>query len=227
LEFAVPRPSQNLDQKLLKAGCELIQEEGLSKLSLRAVAKRAGVNLGMFHYHFKNKAEFSRRCTGQVYTEFYRGFEQDVSSAGGTLERLRRGLQALGRFSREQRHFMLSLMRDLEDKNTEAWTFLKSKFPPPHGKVIAGLIVQGQKEGLFVKVPVPTAMAILMSSIAFPNFLAGLAERVVGSKFLSLPALALKHYVLSDEALDLRVELALRSLMKHPEPTITKARRKR
>jgi AcrR family transcriptional regulator len=222
----VSRPSQNLDQKLLKAGCELIQEEGLSKLSLRAVARRAGVNLGMFHYHFKNKAEFAQRCTSQVYTEFYRGFEQETSAAGGTEERLRRGLLALGRFSRDQRHFMLSLLRDLEDRSPEAWSFLKSKFPPPHGRVILGLIKQGQKEGIFVKVPLPTAMSVLMSSIAFPNLLAGLAERVAGSKFLSLPVLVLKQYVLSDKALGLRVEMALRSLMTHPQPAISLPRRK-
>jgi AcrR family transcriptional regulator len=210
------RPSGNTDQKLLKAGRELIEKEGLSRLSLRAVAKRAGVNLGMFHYHFKNKAEFSRRCTNEAYAEFYKGFETQVSEPGGTIEKLRRGLLALARFSRDQRHFMLAMLRDLEDKNPEAWDFIRSKFPPPHGKVIMGLIKQGQREGFLLKIPAPTAMAVLMSAIGFPNILAGLAERVLGSRLLSLPKLALHHYFLSDSALQLRVNLALRALMLDP-----------
>jgi AcrR family transcriptional regulator len=204
----VPRPSHNLDEKLVKAGCELIREEGLSKLSLRAVAKKAGVNLGMFHYHFKNKADFTRRCTGEAYAEFYKGFESETA-AGTTQQRLHRGLLALARYSRENRHFMLSMMRDLADKSPEALAFAKSKFPPPHGKVIAGLVKQGQKEGVFVKVPLPTAMAVLMSAIAFPNLLAGIVEKSAGL----LSKVAVKHYFLSDQALKGRVELALRSLL--------------
>jgi AcrR family transcriptional regulator len=220
-----PRPSHNLDEKLLKAGRELIQHEGLGKLSLRSVAKKAGVNLGMFHYHFKNKAEFASRCMGSSYAEFYQGFEDGTSADGTTIERLRRGLHALGRFSRDNRFFMLALIRDLEDKNSEAWDFIKAKFPPPHGRVIMQLIQQGQKEGVLIKVPHHIAMSTLMGAISFPNLMGGLAERVVGTKMLSLPKLAIRHYFLSDEALGLRVELALRSLIKNPDKELTRRKK--
>lgn len=207
------RPTGNADIKLLQAGREIIEKEGHSQLSLRAVARKAGVNLGMFHYHFKNKAEFCQRCTSQAYADFYKGFETEIAEPGDTIEKLRRGLLALACYSRAQRHFVLSLLRDLEDKNSEAWDFIRSKFPPPHGKAIMRLVRQGQREGLLLKVPAPTAMSVLMSAIAAPNVLAGLAERALGSKLLSLPKLALNHYFLSDKALNLRVNLALRSLM--------------
>lgn len=221
------RPSHNLDQKLLNAGRGIIEEEGLSRLSLRAVAKRAGVNLGMFHYYFKNKEDFSRRCCGEAYAEFYQGFETETSASEDTLERLRRGLMALARFSRDQRHFMLAIIRDLEDKNPEAWDFMRSKFPPPHAKVIGSLIRQGQKEGLLIKAPMTVAMSVIMSAIAFPNLMAGLAEKVLGTKLLSVPKLALKHYFLSDKALEMRVELALRALLKRPNQELARPRRKK
>jgi AcrR family transcriptional regulator len=223
----VSRPSHNLDQKLLDAGRRIIEEDGLSRLSLRAVAKRAGVNLGMFHYYFKNKEEFSRRCCSDAYAEFYVGFTSETSGAGQTLEKLRKGLIALARFSRDQRHFLIAMLRDLEEKNREAWDFMRSKFPPPHAKVIMELIRAGQKEGLLIKVPMATAMSVIMAAIAFPNLLAGLAERVVGTKLLSLPKLALKHYFLSDQALEMRVELALRSLLKQPQQDLMLPRRKK
>ncbi|MBC7946203.1 MAG: TetR/AcrR family transcriptional regulator, partial [Burkholderiales bacterium] len=49
----MPRPSQNTDRRLIKAARKLLPETGCSGLNLRQVAVKAGVNLGMFHYHFK------------------------------------------------------------------------------------------------------------------------------------------------------------------------------
>ena len=48
------RPSQNVDQRLLEAGLALLPQTGCAGLSVRRLADHAGVNLGMFHYHFKN-----------------------------------------------------------------------------------------------------------------------------------------------------------------------------
>jgi AcrR family transcriptional regulator len=220
-----PRPSHNLDQKLLDAGRSIIEEEGLSRLSLRAVAKRAGVNLGMFHYYFRNKEEFSRRCTSDAYAEFYKGFESETAAPGDTVTKLRRGLMALARFSRDQRHFVLAMLRDLESKSPEAWNFMKSRFPPPHAKVISALIQQGQQEGVLIKVPLHGAMSVVMSAIAFPSLMGGLAERVVGTRLLNLPKLAIKHYFLSDKVIQLRVELALRALLKEPPKELATSRR--
>ncbi|MES2201045.1 MAG: TetR/AcrR family transcriptional regulator [candidate division FCPU426 bacterium] len=210
------RPSANTDEKLLKAGREVIAEHGLSGLSMRAVAKKAGVNLGMFHYHFKNKAEFSRRCTEEAYAEFFRGFELETAD-GSTLQRLRRGLLALARFSRDQRFFILALLRDLEAKSPEAWEFLRRRFPPPHAKVIIALIKQGQKEGLVLKAPLGTLMPVLMSGILFPNLIGGMAEKAVGTRFMRLPRLGIQRLFLSDKALAARVDLALRGLLIDPK----------
>ena len=77
----------------------------------------------------------------------------------------------LAHFSRDQRFFVLSMLRDLEDKSPEAWEFIKSKFPPPHGKILVSLIKQGQKEGKLIKVPTVTAMTLMMSCITFPNMM--------------------------------------------------------
>ena len=55
------RPSRNVDALLLRAGRELYPETGAAGLSIRKVAERAGVNLGMFHYHFRTKEAFVRQ----------------------------------------------------------------------------------------------------------------------------------------------------------------------
>ena len=65
------RPSQGIDQALLRSGRELFATSGCDGLSLRALAEHAGVNLGMFHYHFKTKDNFLRALLQQLYEEVF------------------------------------------------------------------------------------------------------------------------------------------------------------
>jgi AcrR family transcriptional regulator len=58
-EFPMPRVSDT-DQRLVDTALEMAKHSGLSNLKLRDVAQKAGVNLGMFHYHFKTKDQFTR-----------------------------------------------------------------------------------------------------------------------------------------------------------------------
>jgi len=57
----MPRPSRNVDERLLAAGRELYPDAGAAGLSIRRIAERAEANLGMFHYHFRTKDQFVRR----------------------------------------------------------------------------------------------------------------------------------------------------------------------
>ena len=63
----MPRPSQNVDQLLIDAGLELLPETGCAGLSVRKLTEHAGVNLGMFHYHFRNKDNFVRTLLQRTY----------------------------------------------------------------------------------------------------------------------------------------------------------------
>ena len=55
------RPSRNQDQLLIQAAKRLLPEMGISGMSLQRIADECGVNLGMFHYHFKTKDAFIRK----------------------------------------------------------------------------------------------------------------------------------------------------------------------
>ncbi len=52
------RPSHNIDLLLFNTGEKLLIEVGFEKFSVRHLCKKAGVNLGMFHYYFKTKENF-------------------------------------------------------------------------------------------------------------------------------------------------------------------------
>ena len=56
----MPRPSRNLDRALLAAGRVLLPSAGARASRSAQVADAAGVNIGMFHYHFKTREAFLR-----------------------------------------------------------------------------------------------------------------------------------------------------------------------
>jgi len=49
----------DLKEQLLKTGIDLFSRKSYHATGLREITKKAGVPIGSFHYHFKNKEEFA------------------------------------------------------------------------------------------------------------------------------------------------------------------------
>lgn len=47
--------SEKTHEAIIRATGELVAESGFTNVSIRAIAKRSGVNIGSIHYHFKSK----------------------------------------------------------------------------------------------------------------------------------------------------------------------------
>src|SRR6187399_656329 len=99
------RPSRNLDRALLAAGRALLPEVGCAGLTIRQVAEVAGVNIGMFHYHFKTREAFLRAVLQSVYEEMFVSFPIQAARPIDTTVtgHLRSGFRVLGRFLRDNR----------------------------------------------------------------------------------------------------------------------------
>ncbi|MDD5303347.1 MAG: TetR/AcrR family transcriptional regulator [Elusimicrobia bacterium] len=113
------RPSRSTDKLLIRAGRKLLPETGVSGLTLRRVALAAKVNLGMFHYHFGSKREFSRRVLQEIYEDFFKDFSVETGGPAPAKERLRRALNALARFARDNRKLILAIVRDMMEGEAE------------------------------------------------------------------------------------------------------------
>ena len=75
------RPSHNADQRLIEAAQKMLIKTGLNRMNIRQVAAEAGVNLGMFHYHFKTKDLFIRAVLQDVYEKFFKNFSLKIEEA--------------------------------------------------------------------------------------------------------------------------------------------------
>ena len=218
----MPRPSRNLDRALLAAGRALLPQRGCAGLSIREVADAAGVNLGMFHYHFKSREAFLRALLQSMYEEMYSQLTFEADEKLGPLEALRAALRFMGRFVRGNRPVLARVLGDALCGDPIAVDFLRANFPR-HLGVILRLIQAGQAQGLVRPMPPPQALGFCAGSLAMPILVGGAvvesgAMGAAGSKMLT-------EALLSDAALDHRIELALAAISVSPAPA-TKARRK-
>ena len=207
----MPRPSRSTDKLLISAGRRLLPETGVSGLTLRRVAREAKVNLGMFHYHFGSKREFARRVLRDIYEDFFKDFSMETGADAPPLERLRRALNALARFARDNRKFILAIVRDVLEEDKEAVEFAKANIPR-HMEIIAGLVRECQRRGELKDIPVPLAMSFLLGAAAMPNVAMGVIEKSGARKPFGLTPSALLPLFSSDKSIGLRVDLALDAL---------------
>lgn len=204
-----PRPSRNIDELLLQAGRELLPQTGCRGLSVRRVAEKAGVNLGMFHYHFKTRENFVRTLLQQIYEGMFSRLSVQLEQREPPVEALRSVVGVIGRFARDNRRLLFRILADALGGDALAAEFLRANLPRHIGVVIR-LLRAGQAEGALRSMPLSQALSFLVASVAAPILVAtALASHGFPPEGL---ALDFEAEVLSDEAIDQRIDMALRGL---------------
>jgi AcrR family transcriptional regulator len=203
------RPSQQIDQALLASGRDLLPRVGCAGLSVRALAAHAGVAPGMFHYHFDSKEAFLRALLAGVYEEMFSALSRQAALPAAPLDRLRVALAQLARFARTNRQLLARLWTDALAGDAVARDFFAGN-APRHVGLLMGIVAQAQSAGALKAMPPLSVFAFLMGSIALPLiFVAGLVDAG-----FSPPggAGSFDAQVMSDDAIDERIDLALAAL---------------
>jgi AcrR family transcriptional regulator len=211
--YRVSRPSRNVDEKLLRAGRELFPETGCAGLTVRKVAERAGVNPGMFHYHFGAKDAFVRALLQGIYDEMFATLSVAAGAPGRPVEALSAALQVLARFAREQRAVVRRIVADAMDGHEVAREFLRTNVPR-HLEVIVGLIATGQRAGALKPLAIPQAVVFLAGAVGAPVLVVG--GMIDGAIVSAKAGRRLQADVLSDAAIGERIDLALSALATPP-----------
>jgi AcrR family transcriptional regulator len=208
------RPSRNIDQLLISTARELLPETGCRGFSIRQLTERAGVNLGMFHYHFKTREHFLSRVLQDVYQEMFTTLTFQAHVERPPLDNLRAAITVLGRFARDNRFLVRRLLADALSGDTTAQNFFRQNFPR-HLGVIAELLKAGQRTGTVRKLPLTQALAFLAGAVALPNILVTVIQEqaIVPPQFIA----NLDREVLSDKAITQRVDMAIRGLAAESE----------
>lgn len=89
-------PSDQRRAQLLRAALEIAEHDGLGAVTVRGVAERAGVSLGVVHYCYTDKEELLREVIGAVNSEVHQAarafINVDFDSGAMGREGLRRRL---------------------------------------------------------------------------------------------------------------------------------------
>ena len=220
----MPRPSRNLDRALLAAGRALYPATGCAGLTIRQVCEAAGVNTGMFNYHFGTREKFLRAVMQQAYEEMFSRFTLVTArpEAAAPEDLLRAALRVLGRFVRDNREFIARLLADALAGETVAREFARDNLPR-HATVIVGLVAAGAARGTLRPLAPAQALGTIAGALAMP-ILAGGAIAESGA-MPKAAARALADSVMSDAAIDERIDLILRALAAAAPPRTTRKSR--
>ena len=214
-----PRPSRNLDRALIAAGRELLPVRGCAGITIREVCEAAGVNPGMFHYHFRTREAFLRALLQQTYEDMFIHVNVQSSRDLDPLTNLRAALRVLGRFLRDHRAFISRVLADSLCGDAIASAFLRDNMPR-HLTLLQGLIGHAQEMGELRAMAVPQAIGICAGAIAAPILFAGAVEH-------GGPGRALARGLVTDAAIDERIDLALRALAPREGEAAPKTRARR
>lgn len=209
----MPRPSQGIDQALLRSGLALLPQLGCAGLSVRKVAEHAGVNPAMFHYHFGNKAAFLQAVLQQLYEQMFAKLSAGATREGPVLDRLHATLVTLAGFVREHRALVGRLAIDAANGEVVVHDFVRAN-APRHLGLLMHLMAEAEAAGELRPTPPLQSFVFLMGAVLWPMLVApaiaslGVAPAIAGA--------AVQAQVLSDEAIEQRVQLALGALRATP-----------
>ena len=205
------RPPSGTDLKLKTAGRKLLQEKGITGLTVREACRVAGVNTGMFHYYFGSKDEFLKAVIKEMYAEFMLNFKAGVAVGGTPRARLKNALVEVGKFARSIRSAAPMLFADVAYGKKEAFAFVSGNFTE-HIRHIAALAEECRPESAVKERSVPFIIAALVSVMIFPVLLGGVMERNGVKELAGRDIEALRGEIFSDTGIAERAEIAVRGI---------------
>jgi AcrR family transcriptional regulator len=204
------RPAESAArERLLQAGLEIARRQGIKALTVRAVATRAGANLGSFVYHFGTRDAFVDELVERWYAPMFEGLRVEAGRDDDALATLRRVLLQLAAWAVENRAFLAQLLLDAGAGEGGAQRFLRS-LDARHPALLLQLIARAQQAGQLRRDEAAHQMLFMMTTLALPALLFQWVERL-GTP---APALAgtLAGYATEPARLEARLDWALRGL---------------
>lgn len=203
------KPDAGTRERLLQAGLCLARDQGLKATTVRAVAERAGANLGTFVYHFRTREAFIEALIERLYGPMFQQLQLTADHGGDPLHALRSVLLQLVRWVVDNRAFIAHLVLDASAGEAAAQRFLRT-LDQRHPVLLLALIRRAQAGGQLGAADPLHQMLFLMSTTAAPVML----FHLLGRRGVAPPALveALSVFTTDMAQIECRLDWALRGL---------------
>lgn len=135
-------------ERILEAALRCFSEQGFDGATTRAIAERAGANLGLIQYYFEGKERLWREAVARAFDELERGLARAVRDAGpfDDRERLRLLIRRYVRWVARHPEFV-RLMHDEGKRDGPRMRWLVDRHVRPVFQSTLALLRSGQEEG--------------------------------------------------------------------------------
>lgn len=154
-------------EALLAAARELLAEQGLARVSLRDVARRAGVQPPLVHYHFGSKRELFEAVVVELSERLRAQLASAARERGSPEQRLRAYLSHVIHTLAAQ-PYAAQLLAELVlfPDDEHSGRFLRD-FGAPNLAVLEGVLRDGERDGSFRALELADAAPAVMGLCVF------------------------------------------------------------
>lgn len=187
---------------ILETAEELFAERGYRGLSMRELAREAGVSKANLYYHFTNKRELYLRILERALDTLQLQLTQAAATPGTAGERLTRIVNTYFDLLQRKRSLIHFLMRDIGGFESEVHNLMIERWEDllrPIEDVIEDGVASGELRPINPRLTALSLTAMLRSAIAL-QFLTGntevnpiLAEHMLDLLFLGIEARQKTH----------------------------------
>ena len=175
--------------EILELASRLFYEQGYQSVSMRALAKEAGIQGGSLYHHFPSKEEMLYRITQYGSREFFAGLLPHLRAKGPFADRLEAFVRIFVVSSQERRYSISVLFRDMGHLSPEHYSELRTgrrRFQQKFQRFVADGVTAGE-----FSVPDPK-----VAGIAVLDLLLGIDRWMRGSGRLDINQVADTYVVL-------------------------------
>ena len=202
-------PTINTETRLIQAGMALAKKQGLN-FTVRQLCATSKVNLGLFHYYFKNKDNFDKEMLRALYNQMIEHLTLKLSDGVSPRENIAQILLGLHNFVGENRMFLSSIMGNILSGNTKLLHFLSLNFTQ-HIALISRELKRAKLPEKIRTQSLPAILSMIVLPVVMPQLFMGLLERV-GTTNLPFDVSLLTQTVDNKQQFCARINLILDSI---------------
>lgn len=166
------RPSHNIDMLLFEQGQKLLLDVGFDNFSVRELCRKAGVNLGMFHYYFKTKDNFIELLIGQVFEKYLNEQKQAAKKQSKAIDKLKAVVYQRALTGYKNKRLLFIFFKELINRSFDK---IIKRFRKEELKFLMPIIEQCRKDGdisndLEIKYILPFLMPTVNFAVAAELF---------------------------------------------------------
>ena len=177
-----PRSSDGLEarQALLKAAREVMSEQGQSGLTVREVARRAGVQAPLVNYYFGDRSGLLVAALEQLAEELGAQTQEAVASGAPPQEQLHRLIRNFAQTAGSERESLRLLFERVIFADDEVTDRFVERFARPNIQALMSAIAKGVSDGDFRELDMKYFGPNLMGAVLFFFIAAPITRRVFG-----------------------------------------------